>query len=99
MGGENDSASWCPGAQRGSAGLRRNRGGESFAARSSLIADPDDPTGAMDLDGITIFGDPQITITLTPFEDLAANTIPPTAIRFRSSSTVPSPARTSRSSS
>jgi hypothetical protein len=51
-------------------------GGESFAAGSSLIADPDDPTGAMDLDSILVFGDPQITISLTPFEDLAADDDP-----------------------
>jgi hypothetical protein len=52
-------------------------GGESFsAAAPNLIGDPIAPTGAMDLDSITVFGDPQITITLAPFDDLAANDDP-----------------------
>jgi hypothetical protein len=52
-------------------------GGESFsAAAPNLIGDPIAPTGALDLDSITVFGDPQISITLAPFDDLAANDDP-----------------------
>jgi hypothetical protein len=52
-------------------------GGESFAAGApNVINDPVAPTAGLDLDSITAFGDSQITLSLTPFTDLAANDDP-----------------------
>jgi hypothetical protein len=52
-------------------------GGESFAAGApNVINDPIAPTAGLDLDSITAFGDSQITLSLTPFTDLAANDDP-----------------------
>jgi len=52
-------------------------GGEFFAAGApNLINDPVAPTAGLDLDSITAFGDSRITLTLTPFTDLAANDDP-----------------------
>ena len=52
-------------------------GGESFAAGApNVINDPVAPTAGLDLDSITAIGDSQITLSLTPFTDLAANDDP-----------------------
>ena len=52
-------------------------GGEFFAAGApNLINDPVAPTAGLDLDSITAIGDSQITLSLTPFTDLAANDDP-----------------------
>ena len=52
-------------------------GGESFAASApNVINDPVAPTAGLDLDSITAIGDSQITLSLTPFTDLAANDNP-----------------------
>ena len=52
-------------------------GGESFAARApNAINDPLAPTAGLDLDSITAIGDPEITLSLAPFTDLAANDDP-----------------------
>jgi len=52
-------------------------GGESFAARApTAINDPVAPTAGLDLDSITAIGDSEITLSLTPFTDLAANDDP-----------------------
>jgi len=52
-------------------------GGESFAGGApNVINDPVAPTAGLDLDSITAFGDSQITLSLTPFTDLAANDDP-----------------------
>jgi hypothetical protein len=52
-------------------------GGEFFAAGApNVINDPIAPTAGLDLDSITAFGDSQITLSLTPFTDLAANDDP-----------------------
>ena len=52
-------------------------GGESFAAGApNVINDPIAPTAGLDLDSITAFGDSQITLSLMPFTDLAANDDP-----------------------
>jgi hypothetical protein len=52
-------------------------GGESFAAGApGVINDPVAPTAGLDLDSITAIGDSQITLSLTPFTDLAANDNP-----------------------
>ena len=52
-------------------------GGESFAAGApGVINDPMAPTAGLDLDSITAFGDSQITLSLTPFTDLAPNDDP-----------------------
>ena len=52
-------------------------GGESFAAGApNVINDPVAPTAGLDLDSVTAFGDSQITLSLAPFTDLAANDDP-----------------------
>ena len=52
-------------------------GGSHFAAGApNVINDPVAPTAGLDLDSITAFGDSQITLTLAPFTDLAANDDP-----------------------
>ncbi len=52
-------------------------GGETFAAGApNVINDPVAPTAGLDLDSITAIGDSQITLSLTPFTDLAANDDP-----------------------
>ena len=52
-------------------------GGESFAAGApNVINDPVAPTAGLNLDSITAIGDSQITLSLTPFTDLAANDNP-----------------------
>ncbi len=52
-------------------------GGESFAAGApGVINDPVAPTAGLDLDSITAIGDPQITLSLAPFTDLAADDDP-----------------------
>jgi len=52
-------------------------GGETFAASApNVINDPVAPTAGLDLDSITAIGDSQITLSLTPFTDLAANDDP-----------------------
>jgi hypothetical protein len=58
-------------------------GGEFFAASApGIIDDPMAPTAELDLDSITAFGDPQITITLQPFTDHIASDDPANAVPF-----------------
>ncbi|HUJ10812.1 MAG TPA: hypothetical protein VL171_12365 [Verrucomicrobiae bacterium] len=59
-------------------------GGETFAAYApNMINDPMAPTAEMDLDSITAFGDPEITITLQPFDDEVASDDPLNGVPFQ----------------
>jgi hypothetical protein len=58
-------------------------GGETFAAHApNVINDPIAPTAEMDLDSITVFGSPQISITLHPFTNEIASDDPAQGVAF-----------------
>ena len=59
-------------------------GGETAAVNApNVIGDPIAPTAEWDLDSITAFGDPEITLTLQPFIDQVASDDPANGVPFQ----------------